>query len=106
MPRFPKFNKTLPDVSGRVFVITGTTSGTGYVAARTVAEHGGEAVLMNRASERATKSLAKLQDEVPSGKFVPIECDLQSFESVRRAAKQVKGLSLLARRHHGAFFFV
>lgn len=38
----------LPDVSGKVF--TGTTSGTGNVAARTVANLGGEAIVLNRKS--------------------------------------------------------
>jgi len=85
------FAKELPAVEGKVFVISGTTSGTGYVAARTAAQKGGEVVLLNRASERATKALAKLQQEVPNGKqkFVTIECDLQSFDSVRSAAAQV-----------------
>lgn len=50
--RFAEFKQGLPDVSGKVFVITGTTSGAGFVAARTVAELGGEAVLLNRPSKR------------------------------------------------------
>ncbi|CAB9514552.1 Uncharacterized oxidoreductase C736.13 [Seminavis robusta] len=84
------FKKELPSAEGKVFVITGTTSGTGYVAARTAAEKGGEVLLLNRSSDRATKSLAKLKEEVPDGKFVPIECDLQSFESARKAAAEIK----------------
>ena len=87
---YNEFKKELPSVEGKVFVVTGTTSGTGYVAARTAAEKGGEVLLLNRKSDRATKALAKLQEEVPSGKFVPIECDLQSFESVRKAAKEIQ----------------
>ncbi|MEM9071371.1 MAG: SDR family NAD(P)-dependent oxidoreductase [Myxococcota bacterium] len=87
---FPKFKAGLPDVTGRVFVITGTTSGTGYVAARTVAELGGEAVLLNRASKRVDAMMTSLQQEVPDGTFVPLECDLQSFESVRNAAAEIK----------------
>ena len=88
---YPKFMKDMPqDLSGKVFVITGTTSGTGYVAAKTVASLGGEAVLLNRKSERSTNSLKKLQQEVPHGKFVPIECDLQTFASVRKAIADIK----------------
>lgn len=88
---FPKFKETLPnDVSGKVFVITGTTSGTGFVAARTAAELGGEAVLLNRKSQRVTDSLAKLQQAVPDGKFVSIECDLQDFSSVKKAIQEIK----------------
>ncbi len=87
---FPSFEKTLPDVSGKVFVITGTTSGTGFVAARTVAEHGGEAVLLNRQSNRVETMLASLKEAVPGGRFVTIECDLQSFQSVRNAVAEIK----------------
>ncbi|CAJ1889680.1 unnamed protein product [Cylindrotheca closterium] len=87
---YPKFVKGLPDVSGKVFVITGTTSGTGNCAAKTVAKLGGEVLLLNRKSERSTKSLAAMKDEYPEGKFVPIECDLQSFESVKNAIAEIK----------------
>lgn len=88
---FPAFKESLPSVEGKVFVITGTTSGTGFVAAKTVAEKGGVAVLLNRKSQRLTDSLAKLQEAVPGdGKFVSIECDLQDFASVKKAAEEIK----------------
>ena len=35
---FPAFKERIPDLSGKTFVITGTTSGTGRVASRTIAE--------------------------------------------------------------------
>jgi len=88
--KFSKFVKTLPDVSGKVFVITGTTSGTGFVAAQTVAEHNGEVLLLNRPSSRSVASLEKLRAAVPEGTFVPIDCDLQDFDSVRKACKEIK----------------
>lgn len=84
---FPAFKQTLPDATGKVFVITGTTSGTGFVAARTVAELGGEAVLLNRPSPRVAAMLQSLRQAVPQGRFVTLDCDLQSFESVRSAAE-------------------
>jgi len=85
-----KLVKTLPKLDGKVFVITGTTSGTGFVAARTVASLGGQVILLNRPSSRSTASLEKLQTEVPESKFVAIDCDLQDFASVRAAAAQIK----------------
>lgn len=87
---YPKFVEGLPNVSGKVFVITGTTSGTGNVAARTVAKLGGETVLLNRQSERSTTSLAAMKEDYPDAKFVPIECDLQSFASVKKAIAEIK----------------
>lgn len=61
-------------MDGKVFVITGTTSGTGFVAAWVVAELGGEVLLLNRPSQRVTDSMEKLKD----------------FESVRKAAAEIK----------------
>jgi len=87
---FQSFKQRLPEVTGKVFVITGTTSGTGWVAARTVAELGGEAVLLNRPSERVDAMLQSLKEAVPGGKFVTVDCDLQSFNSVRGAANDIK----------------
>ena len=56
-------------MDGKVFVITGTTSGTGFVAAWVVAELGGEVLLLNRPSQRVTDSMEKLKETVPDGKF-------------------------------------
>jgi len=90
MSRYSKFDKTLPDVSGKVFAITGTTSGTGFIAAKTVASHGGEVLLLNRPSSRSVASLEKLKEAVPEGKFVAIDCDLQDFGSVKSACETIK----------------
>jgi len=89
LPDFMK-EELPPDVKGKVFVITGTTSGTGYVAAKIAAQLGGEVVMLNRESSRVQTMLSQLKSEVPDGKFVTVACDLQDFESVRKAAKEVK----------------
>jgi NAD(P)-dependent dehydrogenase (short-subunit alcohol dehydrogenase family) len=78
------------DMTGKVVVITGTTSGTGYVCAKEVAKKGATVVLLNRKSERSENSLQKLKTEFPDGNFDQITCDLQSFESVRKASESIK----------------
>mmetsp|Transcript_6739 Transcript_6739/g.16908 ORF Transcript_6739/g.16908 Transcript_6739/m.16908 type:complete len:368 (+) Transcript_6739:310-1413(+) len=87
---FNDFKKELPAATNKVVVITGTTSGTGFVAARTAGELGAEVVLLNRPSDRATKALDGLRAAVPSATFVPIDCDLQNFDSVKVAATKIK----------------
>lgn len=90
---FDKVTKSLPtSVSGKVFAITGTTSGTGFIAATEVAKRGGVVLLLNRASKRFDESVTKLREAVPEGTFVPVTCDLQDFASVREAAKKVTDL--------------
>ncbi len=86
---FPAFKANLPSMAGKTVAITGTTSGTGQVAARTVAGLGAKVLLLNRPSTRSDASLAALKDAIPEAELHPISCDLQSFESVRAAAKVV-----------------
>jgi len=85
--------KDLPDVTGKVFAITGTTSGTGFIAAKTIAEHGGTILCLNRPSERAKAALEDLKLKVPKKKdeeqFIAIDCDLMDFASVREAADEI-----------------
>ena len=78
------------DMTNKVVVITGTTSGTGFVCACEVAKKGASVILLNRKSERSQNSLKQLQESVPNGNFEAIDCDLQSFESVRNAMEAVK----------------
>jgi NAD(P)-dependent dehydrogenase (short-subunit alcohol dehydrogenase family) len=86
---FPAFKAALPRLESKVIAITGTTSGTGFVAAQTCAELGAQVLLLNRPSERATSSLESLRKAVPGGKFEAVACDLQDLASVRAAAKEV-----------------
>ena len=89
---FESFKRTLPSLKGRVIAITGTTSGTGFVTAQTVAELGAQVVLLNRPSSRVDESFSRLQKACPQTKFDNIICDLQSFSSVKGAAHTIRKL--------------
>jgi NAD(P)-dependent dehydrogenase (short-subunit alcohol dehydrogenase family) len=78
------------DMTGKVVVITGTTSGTGYICAREVAKKGAKVVLLNRKSQRAEKAFKALQTDVPNAHFESIECDLQSLANVEDAIAWIK----------------
>ncbi len=88
---FTDLVKTFPRMEGKNVVITGCTSGTGLVLARTCGKLGATIYMLNRQSERATKALNILQNEDKS-KAVLIHCDLQSFDSVRKAGERVNSL--------------
>jgi NAD(P)-dependent dehydrogenase (short-subunit alcohol dehydrogenase family) len=77
------------NMRGKIAAITGTTSGTGYICAREIAKLGGTVLLLNRESDRSTSSLSKLKEDVPSGIFETVSCDLQDFDSVRKAIAQI-----------------
>ena len=90
---FPEFEASLPSLEGKTVVITGTTSGTGYIVARTAARKNAEhVVLLNRPSERAKKAEEDLKTSEASSKskIVSVDCDLQDLESVKAAAATIK----------------
>jgi NAD(P)-dependent dehydrogenase (short-subunit alcohol dehydrogenase family) len=89
---YPAFTEELPDLTDQVICITGCTSGTGLVAAKTVASKGAAAVIMlNRASDRATAAEQAVKDVAADNCTVEtVSCDLQSFESVKQAAATIQ----------------
>jgi len=87
---FDDFERTLPSLDGKVVAITGCTTGTGFVCARTCARKGAHVVMLNRRSERAVAAQAQIERDVPNATLTAIECDLTSVESVRAAAKAIQ----------------
>ena len=76
-------------MTGKTAVVTGTTSGTGRVAATTLAELGAKVLVLNRSSDRSSASFAVLTAACPDAELHSVECDLQSFASVQAAAARV-----------------
>ena len=89
---FPDFEKDVPSLSGKTVVLTGTTSGTGFVCARTCARKGAARVVMlNRASPRAAAAQEAIAAEAAPGTVVEtVECDCSDLDSVRAAAAKVR----------------
>mmetsp|Transcript_14828 Transcript_14828/g.28446 ORF Transcript_14828/g.28446 Transcript_14828/m.28446 type:complete len:247 (-) Transcript_14828:477-1217(-) len=79
-----------PNVGRKVFVVTEATSRTGFAAARTAAELGGEIIILDRRTDLAAESVQNLKSAVPHGSFRFVECDMQDFKSVRRAIEEIK----------------
>ena len=86
---YDKEIEKISSLDGKNFAITGTTSGTGFIAAKTVAKKGARVFLLNRKSNRSKKSYDLLSEFCPDADFVNIECDLQSFESVKKASQMI-----------------
>lgn len=69
--------------------ITGCTTGTGFIAAKTMASAGAHVLMLNRPSQRVDAAAAAIEKEVPGAKITKVECDLMNFASVRSAAQKV-----------------
>lgn len=80
----------IKDVNDKNFVITGTTSGTGFEAARILLSKGARVVMLNRNEEKANDTISLLKHKLGSNIDVRnIQMDLSNQASVKNAAKAV-----------------
>ena len=82
--------ENIPDLTGKVVIITGANSGIGFEAARELARKGAEVVLASRNPEKAEKALTELKAELPDGIQAFIPLDLASLDSIRNFVDQFK----------------
>ena len=78
---------TIFDLSGKVAVVAGASSGLGADAARAYAEHGADVALLARRLER----LEALRDEIQATgrRALAVRCDVTDEESCRDAVEKV-----------------
>jgi NAD(P)-dependent dehydrogenase (short-subunit alcohol dehydrogenase family) len=76
----------LPDLAGRVVVITGANSGIGWHTAYALAARNARVVLACRNQDRAAAAARKLRAKVATADVVAAELDLASMASVRAFA--------------------
>lgn len=77
-------------LKGKTYVITGTTSGTGYEAAKILLSKGAKVGMLNRNSKKSEDTISTLKQELGSQIDVTaIEMDLSEQASVKKAAKEV-----------------
>jgi len=77
-------------VSGKTYVITGTTSGTGFEAARILLSKGARVVMLNRNSKKSEDTINTLKQELGNNiDVLNIRMDLAEQASVRKAAMEV-----------------
>jgi NAD(P)-dependent dehydrogenase (short-subunit alcohol dehydrogenase family) len=78
----------LPRQDGRVAVVTGANSGLGFHAALELGRVGAEVILACRDARRGQEALARMQAEVPDGRFELRSLDLADLASVRAFAAE------------------
>ncbi len=80
----------LSNLNGKTYVITGTTSGTGYEAARILLSKGAKVVMLNRNPKKAEDTINALKQELGNSiDLVNIQMDLSQQASVKKAAAEV-----------------
>ena len=80
----------LGSLKGKTYVITGTTSGTGFEAARILLSKGAKVVMLNRNSKKSEDTIAVLKQKLGNNIDVSyIRMDLAEQASVKKAAEEV-----------------
>lgn len=78
------------NLDGKIFVITGTTSGTGFEATKILLSKGAKVVMLNRNPKKAEDTIKTLKQELGNPiDALAIEMDLAEQTSVRKAAEEV-----------------
>lgn len=81
--------QAIPNQDGRVHLITGANSGTGFEAAKVLAAHGAHVILACRSEEKAHEAMNRIRTEAPKASLEYLELDLGSLASIRLGASQV-----------------
>ncbi|GAB5419329.1 MAG: SDR family oxidoreductase [Crocinitomicaceae bacterium] len=80
----------IKDLNGKTFVITGTTSGTGFEAARILLSKGAKVVMLNRNAQKSEDTIKRLKQELGNNiDLTAIKMDLGEQTSVKKAAQKV-----------------
>lgn len=94
--KFPTAEKVSEgvDLSDKVVMITGTTSGIGVETARVMALRGAHVFMVSRNVNRLIKVKTCIETNVPGAKIDCIWCDLSDQDSVRKCAKEFLNMKL------------
>ena len=77
-------------LNGKIYLITGANSGTGFQAAKILLSKGAKVMMLNRNPKKSTDAIASLKEEFGSNADVSfIQMDLGNQASVRKAAKEI-----------------
>lgn len=80
--------KDIPDLSGKVILVTGANSGLGLQSVLDLARHGPKEIwLTSRTADKAEQAIQEVKKEVPGANLKPLGLDLSSFESIKGAAR-------------------
>lgn len=80
----------IPDLTGKVAIVTGANSGIGFAAAKEFARKGANIILACRDPSKAQAALFQIQAEIPDSRAEVMLLDLASLASVRQFAHEFR----------------
>ncbi|KAF8477340.1 retinol dehydrogenase 12 [Kalaharituber pfeilii] len=78
----------VPDLAGRVALVTGGNAGLGKVSVLEFARHGAKVYMASRTESKARKAIDEIKAEVPGAQVEYLHLDLTSLQSVKEAADE------------------
>jgi NAD(P)-dependent dehydrogenase (short-subunit alcohol dehydrogenase family) len=81
--------QSIPDLTGKVFAVTGATSGLGWETSRALVQHGAHVLVGARNEAKARDAVNRVTATGPSGTTEPMVVDLADLDSVVAAAERV-----------------
>ncbi len=81
----------IPDLAGRVALVTGANFGIGFETARALARHRAETVLACRDLDKAATAVARIRAEIPEAKLHSLSLDLADLDAVAMGAATCAG---------------
>jgi NAD(P)-dependent dehydrogenase (short-subunit alcohol dehydrogenase family) len=81
------------DLTGKIALITGASTGLGLETARTLAGAGARVIMAARPGEKLDNALATLRSELPQAQLDAVALDLTDFASIRACAEAVARLT-------------
>lgn len=80
----------IENLDGKTYVVTGTTSGTGFEATKILLSKGAKVVMLNRNPKKAENTIKILKQELGTNiDVLAIKMDLEAQDSVKKAAGEV-----------------
>ena len=79
--------ENIPDLTGKIIIVTGANSGIGFEAAKQFARKGARTILACRNMDKAQAALAKIQAEIPGAQAETMHLDLASLISIHEFAQ-------------------
>jgi retinol dehydrogenase 12 len=77
-------------MQGKTVLVTGATSGIGYVAARELARKGAQMILVSRSADKCAVTAAKIKNETGNNQVEFIAADLSTNAGVQEVAHEFK----------------
>lgn len=85
---------TIPDLTGKKVIITGSNSGIGLYVAKQFVKNGAEVILACRNQQRAKDAVESIKQQIKNAKCTYINLDLNSFDSINSFVNEV------TKKHH------